>query len=74
MVARLEIGDFGADLLDHARRLMAENHRQRMGVQPLDEVQIGMAQATHRGAHQNLARLGLARADLLDHQGGVGFV
>ena len=53
---------------------MAEDHRQRVRLQPLNEMQIGMAQATHRGADQNLARFGLARADLLDHQGGIGFV
>ena len=74
VVAGLDVGDVGADLLDDAGRLVAEHGGQRVRVQPLDEVQVGVAQPGAGRAHQHLARSWLAQADILDDQRLVHFV
>ena len=71
VVAGLEVADIVADRLDDARRLVAQHRRQRVRVQPLDEMQVAVAQARHRGAHQHLAAPGLFDGDVLDAQGLV---
>jgi hypothetical protein len=42
-VADFDVADAGADLLDHARALMADDHRQRTGPHALDGREIGVA-------------------------------
>ncbi|MBA7691931.1 hypothetical protein ES703_100487 [subsurface metagenome] len=74
MVARLHIGDVGADLLDHARGLMAEHGRQRMRVESFHEVQVGMTEAGDFGADQDFARARIGHADVLDHERLVDFI
>ena len=53
---------------------VAEHGRQGMRVEPLDEVQVGVAEPGAGGAQQHLARSWLAHADLLDDQRLVGLV
>ena len=66
VVAGRERGDALADLLHHARALVAEHHRRvagRVGARRREEV--GVADAARDEAHENLARLGLREVDLL---------
>ena len=75
-VAGLQIGDAGADFLDHARRLAAEPARQLRRVKPGAVIDIDEVQP-HRGmADAGLAGAGLAEIDLLPDQnfGAAGFV
>jgi hypothetical protein len=45
-----------------------------MGVETLDEMQVGVAEARDRGADQYFPWPGIRQADVLDHQGLVDFV
>ena len=49
-------------------QLVPEHRRQRVRIEPLDEVQIGVAQAGSDGAHQHLARSGLADLHVLNDE------
>ena len=55
MIARLHIGDIGADFLNHTRRLVTENSRHGCGVFALDVVQVAMTNADRPGAYQHLS-------------------
>ncbi len=54
MVARLEVSDGLADLLDDSGRLVAEHGGHRMRVEAFDEVQVTMTYARRRRADQDL--------------------
>jgi hypothetical protein len=66
VVAGLDIGDVLADRLDDARAFMAEHDRGR--IEPLDEMQIGMAQPGKGGAQHHFAAPRLFQRHLLDRQ------
>ena len=68
MVAGSEVGDLVADRFDDPGRLVAHDRRRRMRVDPLDEVQVAVAQPGGHGAHQHLARPDGSDADLFDRQ------
>ena len=53
---------------------VTEHGRQRVRVQPLDEVQVRVAEPRAGGAEQHLARSGLAHAHFLDDEWLVHFV
>ncbi len=74
VVARLHIGDVGADLLDDAGGLVPKHRGQRVRIKAFHEVQIGMAEAGDRRADQDLARARLRQADVLDDQRLVDFI
>ncbi len=74
MIARFYVSDVGADLLDHAGRLVAEHGRQWMRIESFHEMQIGMTEPGDGGADQHLARTGFWQADVLDHQRLVDFM
>src|SRR5947209_2087958 len=74
MIAWLHIGDVGADLFDHAGRLVAEHRGERMRIQAFHEMQVGVAQPGDACADQHLAGPGLRQADILDHQRLVDFM
>ena len=74
MIAGLHIMDVGADFFDHAGGFVTEHGGQRMRVEPLHEVQIGMTEAGDAGADQDFARTGIRHADILDHQRLVDFM
>jgi hypothetical protein len=66
MVAGLELADAGADLFDHARRLVAQDCGSRPLPQAVDEVQIAATDARGRRAEQDLAILWIVDFNLLD--------
>ena len=59
VVARLDVGDVLADRLDHAGRFVAEHAGRRVRIEPLDEMQVGVAEPGIGGAQQHLAALRL---------------
>ncbi len=71
MIARLDVGDIGADLLDHAGGFVPQHRGQRMRIKPLHEMQVGVAEPGDTGADQHLARSRLLQADVLDDQRGM---
>jgi hypothetical protein len=74
VVALLDVVHLRADLLDDAGRLVAQHDGQRMRVKPLDEVQVGMAEARVGGAQEHLARGRLVDRHVLDDERLVHFV
>ncbi|MCY1219918.1 hypothetical protein D9M72_319120 [compost metagenome] len=74
MVAGLDRAHFGADLLDHARGLVAQDRRHRVRIGAVQEMQVRVAHAHGGGAHQHLARAGLADGNVFDHQRGLGLM
>ena len=68
VVALLEVVDAGADLLDDARRLVAERHRHRPRPVALDHRQVRVAQPRRRDLDQDLARSRRVELDRLDLQ------
>jgi hypothetical protein len=68
MVARLDIGHAVADRLDNCSRFMPEDAGRRVRVQPLDKMQIAVAEPGIGGAQQDLAALRLGQRDVLDCQ------
>ena len=71
MIALLHIGDVLAYFLDHASALMAQHAGAGDGIQPLDEMQITVADAGEDGADKNLAPGRFVDLDFLDGQGLV---
>jgi hypothetical protein len=69
VVARGDEGDVLADLLDHARALVAEHGRRVAGrVDAGRRVEVGVADAAGHEAHQHLAALGVVELDFLDDE------
>ena len=64
----------GADRLDDAGRLVAEDGGRRERVEAVDEVQVAVADAAGDGAHEHLAPDGLVDVDVLDRERLVGAV
>ena len=64
VVAVREVVDAGADLLDDARRLVAERHRHRPRPVAVDHRQVRVAQPGGRDLDQDLARPGRIELDL----------
>jgi len=68
-VASLDAGDVGTDPVDHARDLVPERHRFRARpCEPAvrDVTEIGAADAAGRNAHDDVARSGCGRRDVVD--------
>jgi hypothetical protein len=61
----LNVGRYG---LNHPRNLMAEDTWQREFHLALDDVQVGMADATGGYSHQDLTRFGLGCGDFFDDE------
>ncbi len=55
--------DTEADGLDRAGRLVAEDHRQRIGKLALNHLEIGVTEAGRTDAHQDLAGAGIGEGD-----------
>ena len=68
VVPRLDVGDVGADGLDHARALVAKDSRTLEGIRPLQVVQIAVAQAGGSHPDQDLPWPGPIDAHLFDRQ------
>src|ERR1700716_1560467 len=68
MIAGFYVSDIGADLLDDAGRFVPEHRGQRMWIETVHEMQVGVTQPGDGGADQYLARTGFRQADVLDHQ------
>jgi hypothetical protein len=67
VVADRERGDAGADGLDHAGALVAEDARRvPAGIGAGRGIQVGVADAAGDEPDERLARLGLGELDLLD--------
>ena len=66
-IAGRDVHDALADGLDRARALVPEHHRPApVAETPVGEVQVGVADAAGRDAHEHLARLGRGQLDVLD--------
>ena len=74
MVTGLDVAHLRAYLLDDAGRLVPQHDRQGVRKESFDKVQIGVAEAGHRGAQQDLVRRRLTDTDLLDYERLVGFI
>ena len=75
MVSTLDIVHAGTCGLDDARSFMAEDNRQRqVGPLALHDVPVGVANAARHHLYHDLAGARLAYVQLLDHEGGLGFV
>jgi hypothetical protein len=74
VVAGRHPGHAGADLLDDARALVAEHHREPALDVALHHVQVGVAQPGVGVPDQDLALLGAAELELLDLQRLAGLV
>src|SRR5260370_40414449 len=72
VVARLEIGDGLADLLDYPGGLMAEDRGPGQRIEAFDEMQIAVADARCGGAHEDLVILRIVDVHLLDCQRLIG--
>ena len=66
MVAGLDVGNILTDRLDHRGAFMAQYRRGGVGVQPLHEMQVRMAQAGKGGAQQHFSPLGFFDVHVLD--------
>jgi hypothetical protein len=60
--------DIGRHLRRHPRNLMTQDARQRKVDLALDDVEVGMADATSGYVHQNLTRFGLRCGDVFDDE------
>ena len=74
MIAGHELGDVGADFLDDAGGLVAEDGRRRERIEAVHEVQIAVAHTAGDRAHQHLAAYRLGDVDVLDGEGLLGSV
>jgi len=66
VVTLRELAHALADLLDHARTLVAEHQRQRQRDGAGDRREVGMADAAGAQAHQHLAALWTVDGDFFD--------
>ena len=66
VVADLQVGDARAELLDDARALVAEHHRQRPRPVAVDHREVGMAEADRAHLQQHLARARRVELDVGD--------
>ena len=74
VVARLDAGDARPDLQHHARALMPQDRgEQALGIQPVQGVGVGVADACGLDLDQHLAGLGAFQVDLDDLQRLLGF-
>ena len=71
MVARLDVGDLAADLIDNSSGLMSEHGGRRKGIQTIDEMEIAMADAARDGADQDLALARLIDLNVFNRKGLV---
>ena len=74
VVAGLYIGDVLADGLDHRGAFVAQDGGSDGWVEPLHEVQVGVAEAGVGGAQQDFAALGFFDLHVLNRQGLVRLV
>ena len=68
VIAGLHVRHAGADLLDDASALVPEDRRQGRRVDPLHDVEVGVADAARRHAHEDLAVPRRVELHLLDHE------
>ncbi len=68
MVALGDPGDVGADLLDDAGALVAEDPGEHLGRQAVAQREVGVAQAGRHDAHQHLVGARLVEVDLLEDE------
>jgi hypothetical protein len=68
VIARLHRLHFGADRAHHARRLVPRNGGHGVGVGPVDEMEIRMAQATRLGVDQDFVRQRIGEFYLADRE------
>jgi|GEM_PF-4884515 hypothetical protein len=68
MIAREEIIDALSNRHNFARRLMAQGHRHGTRAAAVDHRKVGMAQASGFDPHQNLARPGGIKINLLHRE------
>jgi hypothetical protein len=66
VVARRDARDAVADRLDHAGALVAQDRRPRMGVDAVDHVQVGVADAARSHPDGDLPGSGRIDLDILD--------
>ena len=71
-VAGHEVGDVIEELLDDSGGLMAEKHRSRPHSNAVDDRQVGVADAGHLTAHQELAGARSIQFQLANPQGSGG--
>ena len=74
MVSGLDVRNAGTDFLNDASSFVTQDRRQRRGMDALEHVQVGVADAAGRHAHQDLTALGRVDIDLLYHQRRVVLV
>src|SRR5215831_8854718 len=74
MITLLDVRDVRTDLLDDARRFVPQHHRQRVRIEPLNEMQVRVAKAGIGRAQQDLARAGLADAHLFNDERLIHFI
>ena len=72
MVADLDAGDVGADLLDDAGALVAEHVGEHLGRQEAAHGDVGVAQAGGDDAHQHLVGARPVEVDLGEGEGLAG--
>ena len=69
VIASFDRGDLGADILDHAGRLVAKHHRpHRDPALAAHNVIVGAAQPDRGDAHQHFGRHGRVEGNALDRQ------
>jgi len=74
MIARLNRGHTGSDLLHHARPLVAHDHGNGNRHLPLHEVQVAVTQPCSHDLHENLVFLRLLEHDLFHAQGRIRLI
>ena len=74
MIARLQIRDRLADLLDHAGGLMTEDRGRGKRIVAVHEMQVAVADARRGGAEQNFVVARIVDIDLLDRKRLFGSV
>jgi len=68
MIAGLHVRHQLADLLDDPGGLMSEHGRRGIWVQPIDEVEVAVADTRRRRVHEHFARHRLIDVNLLDRE------
>src|SRR5580700_3999054 len=68
VIAGLEAADARAEVLDDARPLVAEDHREQGWVDSLDDMEVGMADPARRHPNAHLALPRRIELELLDHK------
>jgi hypothetical protein len=71
VIAFPDVHDIRADRFDHSGRFMSRCIGRRIGIGPVGEMQVGMADAGESGADQDLTRTGLSDLHVLDRDGLV---